>query len=164
MMGPLDLLAEPVGQRLTWTLLHFLWQGLAISAALLAMLWLLRVHRARARYALCLAAMLTMAVCPLVTFALLQVDVRQVPLNADVGWDAAQRNPAPTHAKVTLPPDPSPATHPSEPFTAAATPSAPPPIPTEATSHGQPARPPMAATSSDSRPPAKRPVGGPWVW
>ena len=27
-MGPLDLLSGPVWQRLTWTLLHFLWQGI----------------------------------------------------------------------------------------------------------------------------------------
>ncbi len=30
-MFPLDVLGEPVWQRLTWTLLHFLWQALAVT-------------------------------------------------------------------------------------------------------------------------------------
>jgi beta-lactamase regulating signal transducer with metallopeptidase domain len=70
-MPPLDVCSEPVAQRLTWTLLHFLWQGLAVAVLLAPALRLFAVRRARARYATCLAAMLAMAACPLVTFALL---------------------------------------------------------------------------------------------
>jgi len=98
MMSPLDVFTEPVGQRLTWTLLHFLWQGLAVAVLLAAVLRLFPVRQARSRYAVCLAAMLTMAACPLVTFALLGANA------AEVEWDAAQRSPTVASGEVGLPP------------------------------------------------------------
>jgi hypothetical protein len=80
-MSPLDVLCEPVWQRLTWTLLHFLWQGLALAAILVTALWLFRVRRARARYALSLLAMRVMAACPLLTFSILETEI---------GWSGAE--------------------------------------------------------------------------
>ncbi|MHC4400211.1 MAG: M56 family metallopeptidase [Planctomycetota bacterium] len=71
-MPPLDLLDQPAWQRETLTLLHFLWQGLAVAAVLTAVLWLFRVRRVRARYTLNLLALLAMAACPVVTFAVLE--------------------------------------------------------------------------------------------
>lgn len=70
-MALLDALSQPVWQRLTWTLLHFLWQGLAVAAVMTVVLWLFQARHAKTRYALCLVALLVMAACPLVTFALL---------------------------------------------------------------------------------------------
>lgn len=70
-MSALEALSGPVWQRLTWTLLHFLWQAAAVAALLAAVQWLFRARQAGTRYALGLAAMAVMAVCPLVTYALL---------------------------------------------------------------------------------------------
>lgn len=92
-MSPLDAFGEPVWQRLTWALLHFLWQGLTVAVVPAAAFWLFRVHRARTRYALCLLAMVTMAACPLVTFAFLQ-DVRFVgPWPVPGGQESPEKGP-----------------------------------------------------------------------
>jgi len=72
MMLLLDVLSQPVWQRLTWTLLHFLWQGLGIAAIMLAVFWLFRVRGASLRYAISLLAMLLMALCPPITFVVLE--------------------------------------------------------------------------------------------
>jgi len=71
MMFPLDMLHEPVWQRLAWTLLHFVWQGLVVAAGVTLLLWLVPCRRAQVRYSLHLVGLLLMAACPLVTFALL---------------------------------------------------------------------------------------------
>jgi len=93
-MSPLDAFSEPVWQRLTWTLLHFLWQGLAVAAVLVTVLWLFRVRQARIRYAVSLVAMLVMVACPLVTFAVMEVgaDPRAEVARdtAEVEWGAAE--------------------------------------------------------------------------
>lgn len=103
-MSPLDVFSEPVWQRLTWTLLHFLWQGVAVAGALVTVLWLFRVRQARVRYLLGLLAMALMAACPLVTFAVMEVDpgrhaeATDVARQADVaeeGPGASQRSPIP---------------------------------------------------------------------
>ena len=69
-MSAAELFSGPACQRLTWTLVHFLWQGLAVAAAVAALLWLLRTSRTPARYGLCLAGILVMALCPAATFLL----------------------------------------------------------------------------------------------
>lgn len=51
------------------TLLHFLWQGLAVAAVALVLAWVLRNGPARRRYAVWLTALLIMAACPVLTFA-----------------------------------------------------------------------------------------------
>ena len=72
-MLPPDVLSEPAWQRLTWTLLHFLWQGLAVSvvAAMSLRAWPVRV--AHHRYLIYLSALIVMAACPLVTFVVVDV-------------------------------------------------------------------------------------------
>ncbi|MEE9141080.1 MAG: M56 family metallopeptidase, partial [Gammaproteobacteria bacterium] len=62
------LLQNPVVDRLGWTLLHFLWQG--ILAAILAGFVFHRLRRAssNARYGFGLLAMCALAVCPMITF------------------------------------------------------------------------------------------------
>ena len=81
-----DVLSGPLGQRLAWTLLHFLWQGLLMSAGAAAAGWLLSPSQTRGRYAVAMIGLILMACCPLVTFAVLQV-------------------PAPNPVAVAAPPD-----------------------------------------------------------
>jgi uncharacterized protein (TIGR03435 family) len=50
-----------------WTLVHFLWQGTAISAAASALMWLLRQHSPQARYAVACAALIAMLAAPVIT-------------------------------------------------------------------------------------------------
>ena len=68
-----ELLCGPLGQRLAWTLLHFLWQGLLISAGVAALGWLLSPSQARGRYAAALTGLVLMVCCPLATFGVLQI-------------------------------------------------------------------------------------------
>jgi len=68
-----EILWGPLGQRLAWTLLHFLWQGLVISAGVAALACLLSPAETRGRYALALVGLVLMACCPLITFGILQV-------------------------------------------------------------------------------------------
>ncbi len=72
-MWALETLHEPLWQRLTWTLLHFLWQGLAVAVVAATLLRAWPVRRARNRYVICLLALVAMAACPLVTFVLTEV-------------------------------------------------------------------------------------------
>ena len=60
-MFPLDILGEPVWQRLTWTLLHFLWQGLAVVVVVATLLYAWPVRRAHNRHLIYLSALIAMA-------------------------------------------------------------------------------------------------------
>ncbi|MGB6875331.1 MAG: M56 family metallopeptidase, partial [Candidatus Acidiferrales bacterium] len=55
---------------LGWTLLHFLWQGLALAAICSA--WMAMCRTASARYVIALATLVLMLVAPVVTFFVLQ--------------------------------------------------------------------------------------------
>jgi hypothetical protein len=68
-----EILWGPLGQRLAWTLLHFLWQGLLIAAGVAALGWLFSRAQARGRYAVALAGLVLMASCPLITFGVLEI-------------------------------------------------------------------------------------------
>ncbi len=70
----LESLSHPIGQRLTLTLLHFLWQGVLVAIALKMILMLFRVRAARTRYALSLMALIVIGFCPVVTFLLVAGD------------------------------------------------------------------------------------------
>ena len=50
---------------LGWSLLYFVWQGLAVGALAALALWLLRGADARARYAVCALALLACVGIPL---------------------------------------------------------------------------------------------------
>ena len=71
-MTPLEILCGPVCQRLAWTLLHFVWQGLLVAAGVAAIGWLFPLAQARSRYAVAVAGLLLMACCPPITFAVLE--------------------------------------------------------------------------------------------
>ena len=90
MISFLDLLHGPVSQRLTWTLLHFLWQGIGIALVLEALVRVLRVRRAATRYLLCVAAMLAMVACPPITFHVLSAPTRDAALPEVNGSQAAR--------------------------------------------------------------------------
>ena len=70
-MVPVELFCGPVWQQLAWTLLHFVWQGFLVMAAVAALGWLCPLARAESRHALALLGLVVMAICPVVTFALL---------------------------------------------------------------------------------------------
>ena len=65
----ITLLNQPWTERLGWTLLHFLWQGILV-AALYALARALAGGRisARGRYAIACAGLLTMTVAPALTY------------------------------------------------------------------------------------------------
>ncbi len=75
MNGLFDLLHGQLGQRLTWTLLHFVWQGLAVVLLLTVLFWILRVRKAHARYAISVFALLAMVACLPATFILVKLPV-----------------------------------------------------------------------------------------
>jgi beta-lactamase regulating signal transducer with metallopeptidase domain len=68
-MHPIEWLEQPICRLLTLTLLHFVWQGLAIVLALVLVADVGNVRRAAARYACSLGALIAMTACPLVTLA-----------------------------------------------------------------------------------------------
>ena len=68
-------LSEPMVQRLGWTLVHTLWQGVAIAAALAVVLRLLRAAPASVRYAASCAAMSMMVFVAVFTFTRIPVPV-----------------------------------------------------------------------------------------
>ena len=76
-MGPWHLLDGPAGERLTWTLLHFLWQGLLIVVTAELLLGLLRLRQAKIRYAILVVALALMALCPPATFLILDIPSAQ---------------------------------------------------------------------------------------
>jgi beta-lactamase regulating signal transducer with metallopeptidase domain len=90
MISFLDLLHGPVSQRLTWTLLHFLWQGIGIALVLAALVRVLRVRRAATRYILCVSAMLAMVACPPITFHVLSVPTQETASPEVNGSQAAR--------------------------------------------------------------------------
>src|SRR5215212_3660678 len=65
-------MTEAVVYRLGWALVHFVWQGTAVALVLLAALAALRRRSANARYLAAFVAMLTLAVAPVLTFALIE--------------------------------------------------------------------------------------------
>src|SRR5688500_931050 len=64
------LLEHPLVIRLGWTLLHFVWQGAAIAVVLVVLLQLTRSAKPRVRYALSCAALVVMAICPVITLSI----------------------------------------------------------------------------------------------
>ncbi|MCE1205737.1 MAG: M56 family metallopeptidase [Holophagaceae bacterium] len=76
----LSLVGQPWAQILGWTLIHFLWQGLALGLAAWLGLVLLRGASARARYGLACACLLLMVAAPAATAFLLQHQASSAPL------------------------------------------------------------------------------------
>ena len=73
-------LSSPVAQCLSLTLLHFLWQGLLLGLAYWMLLAAAGVRSARVRYATSLLTLTLMALCPVVTFAVLYESASEIPI------------------------------------------------------------------------------------
>lgn len=71
-MSLVEFLSQPLWHRLSLTLVHFLWQGLAVAVIVCAAVRLLRLKRGNPRYATYLLAFAVMAVAPLLTFMALR--------------------------------------------------------------------------------------------
>ena len=71
MMEIEQILNQPWSQRLAWSLLHFLWQGLVIAAFLSVAMRALRRRSANLRYAVACMALIVMVVAPVVTFCVI---------------------------------------------------------------------------------------------
>ena len=67
-MSVIEFLSQPLWQRLGLTLLHFLWQGLAIAVLLGLIIRLFKPTRGNNQYIVCLLAFLIMIACPIATF------------------------------------------------------------------------------------------------
>ena len=67
-MSAIRFFSAPIWQRLGWTLLHFLWQGLAVAALVWVVVLLFRIRHGTGRYAAYLFALMLMAACPVATF------------------------------------------------------------------------------------------------
>ncbi len=99
-MEAINIFSGPLGQRLTWTLLHFLWQGAVLAGLLDTAVYLFGVRAMATRYRMTLAALMLMAACPAVTFWL----VRPEPVAADVPRPAAVEQIAPPYLpRVNVP-------------------------------------------------------------
>ena len=103
---------DALSVRWMLTLLHFLWQGLAIGGLAAAAMAMLR-KSPQTRYAVLLAALAAMTACPAITFYLIegqgmpQMEVSDavVATNTTVPMVA---QPVAVAAEATLPPDASP--------------------------------------------------------
>src|SRR5438132_3269406 len=73
-MNAMQILSwQPWVERLGWTLVHFLWQGLSIAALYAATRRVVaRTSSANARYLLACAALATMMAAPLATWGLMR--------------------------------------------------------------------------------------------
>src|SRR5690348_3455779 len=65
----IPFLSEAFVARLGWTLLHFLWEGFAVTVLYAAARAVLRPSRPESRYALACLALAAMAITPVVTFS-----------------------------------------------------------------------------------------------
>jgi beta-lactamase regulating signal transducer with metallopeptidase domain len=101
----ITLLNQPWTERLGWTLLHFLWQGILV-AALYALARTLAGGRiaARGRYALGCASLLTMTVAPAFTYWWLAGSGQAAaPAGGIADWGARQLAPAVAYSPAADP-------------------------------------------------------------
>jgi beta-lactamase regulating signal transducer with metallopeptidase domain len=100
----ITLLNEPWTERLGWTLLHFLWQGILV-AALYALARALAGGRisARGRYAIACASLLTMALAPALTYWWLGNSGQAARIGDLTDWGARQLAPGVARSPVIDP-------------------------------------------------------------
>jgi beta-lactamase regulating signal transducer with metallopeptidase domain/peroxiredoxin/protocatechuate 3,4-dioxygenase beta subunit len=96
------LIESPAVERLGWTLLHFVWEALAVALLLAVVLRVLRRRDARVRYWAACAAMAVMAGLPVVTYRMTTASARKVspvavaPAEPSSQVRAPQGTPAPS--------------------------------------------------------------------
>jgi beta-lactamase regulating signal transducer with metallopeptidase domain len=100
----ITLLNQPWTERLGWTLLHFLWQGVLV-AALYALARALAGGRisARGRYAIACASLLAMTVAPALTYWWLGNSGQAARIGDLTDWGARQLAPGVAYSPVTDP-------------------------------------------------------------
>jgi beta-lactamase regulating signal transducer with metallopeptidase domain len=100
----ITLLNQPWTERLGWTLVHFLWQGILV-AVLYALARSLAGRRASApgRYAMACASLLTMTAAPAVTYWWLGNSGQVARIGDSTAWAARQLVPAVAYSPVTDP-------------------------------------------------------------
>ncbi|MCL2640037.1 MAG: M48 family metalloprotease, partial [Phycisphaerales bacterium] len=76
----MSLLVGPWGQRIGWTLVHFLWQGALVAALLAVAIQFLRRGRPQVRYVAACCALGLLVVMPVVTAAVVSPVVSHVPV------------------------------------------------------------------------------------
>ena len=74
-MSIVEFLSQPLWQRLGLTLVHFLWQGLAVAVLVGVLVRVFRLKRGNARYAAYLLAFIAMIVCPVITFTAIDIPI-----------------------------------------------------------------------------------------
>lgn len=74
-MSIVEFLSQPLWQRLGLTLVHFLWQGLAIAVLVGVLVRVFRLNHGNTRYATYLLAFAAMIVCPVVTFTIIDIPI-----------------------------------------------------------------------------------------
>jgi beta-lactamase regulating signal transducer with metallopeptidase domain/5-hydroxyisourate hydrolase-like protein (transthyretin family) len=82
-MSVVEFFSQPVWHRLSLTLVHFLWQGLAVAVIAYGAVRLLRLRRGNPRYAAYLLALAVMAVAPAVTFVSLHAPATATPFTLE---------------------------------------------------------------------------------
>ena len=100
----ITLLNQPWTERLGWTLLHFLWQGI-LAAALYALARALAGGRisARGRYAIACASLLAMTVAPALTYWWLGNSGQAARIGDLTDWGARQLAAGAAYSPVTDP-------------------------------------------------------------
>lgn len=100
----ITLLNQPWTERLGWTLLHFLWQGILV-AALYALVRALAGGRmsARSRYAMACASLLAMTAAPALTYWWLGHSGVTARIGDLTDWGARQLAPSFSYSPVTDP-------------------------------------------------------------
>src|ERR1051325_11285552 len=96
----------PTLDRIAWTLLHFLWQGVALAALLGLLLFCLRHRSAQSRYLAACVILVAMMVCPVITGTTLKAGQERTTHTAEA---TKERESPPTQPGVPVPPVPSPA-------------------------------------------------------
>jgi beta-lactamase regulating signal transducer with metallopeptidase domain len=71
-MLAIQILSRPEIQRLSLTLLHFVWQGVVVAVMTAAVVFALRLRHGRARYAAYLLGFSAMLICPIFTYLTLR--------------------------------------------------------------------------------------------
>jgi len=82
-MSIIEFFSQPLWHRLGLTLIHFLWQGLAVAIVVGTAVRLFRLRAGNARYCAYLLAFVIMAICPVITFMMIEASV-EMPAKVSV--------------------------------------------------------------------------------